>query len=342
MIKIIRALYGNRIRFLWPAFLCVFAQCVSICRARQLPPTLHNSYDGAVVGAREIGMGEAFSAFADTAYAPYWNSGGLLNIGHNTATVCIDLLRSGGSRRRIVAGEPLQGQEVVYVGFVGREGALSWRPLSNFRQTDTELYLEREIKIQQLSLSFAIPYSPRSAFGMNINFLSGFLGVSNPGFADIAAGFGWGLDWGLTYMMAPGISWGVSVSNAPAWCYWDGYRAEQLPLGVRCGAGIQLSELLRAAIDLNRRFYRKEPEDGSDHNAVISHIGMEQRMGKYFSLRLGAYGTRWGESDSMTYTAGAGFTRDAIEINIAVRARGRIDGSPVDYNDMILSCNVGF
>ncbi|GAI02745.1 unnamed protein product, partial [marine sediment metagenome] len=110
------------------------------CFAKEPSPIFYNSFDGIPIGAKPSGMGEAFVALVDNADAPYWNPAGLIFLESNLYTFMFDLARSGAKKEDIVEKEPLQGKRFTYLSFCSSLGALSWRPLSNFREEKSKSY----------------------------------------------------------------------------------------------------------------------------------------------------------------------------------------------------------
>ncbi len=301
------------------------------CFAKEPSPIFYNSFDGISIGAKPSGMGEAFVALVDNADAPYWNPAGLIFLESNLATFMFDLARGGAKREDIVNKEPLQGKWFAYLSFCSSLGALSWRPLSNFREENDEEYSEREININKYTLSFAIPYSPEVSFGMNISYLHGSLGIaredSRP-YANISTGNGWGLDWGIIYTYSPSLKMGISLENGPAYIYWSDYRSDRLPLNLRVGMGIKIAELLTVASDFEQRFYIRE--NGGQKSLAVYHLGLEYVLPRNISLRWGMFGENFSEKRKVNYTWGLGFIEDMYILDFALKRYYLDDiGSPV-------------
>jgi len=296
------------------------------CFARESSPILYNSFDGIPIGAKPIGMGESFVALVDNADAPYWNPAGLAFLESNLSTFMIDLARGGAKKDDILETEPLQGSWFTYLSFCSSLGGLSWRPLSDFREENKPPYSEREIKINKYTLSFAIPYSTKVTFGMNISYFYGSLGVvkqGTPPTANISTGNGWGLDWGLIYAYSPLLKMAISLENGPAYIYWSDYRADRLPLNLRIGLGIKMAEFLKLASDFEQRFYTRK--NGDKESRPIYHLGLEYAPTRNIFLRLGTFGENWSEMRKVAYTWGLGFKRDFHLFDIAVK-RYYVDG----------------
>ena len=290
------------------------------CFAKESSPILFNSFDGVPIGAKPAGMGESFVALVDNADAPYWNPAGLIFLETNLSTFMFDLARSGAKREDIVNREPLQGKWFAYLSFCSSLGGLSWRPLSSFREENTPLYSEREIKINKYTLSFAIPYSPKISFGMNISYLHGSLGIAEEGpppHANISSGNGWGLDWGIIYTHSPSLKMGISLENGPAYIYWSDYRADRLPLNLRVGTGIKLAEILTLASDFEQRFYVRK--NGGAKSVPVYHLGLEYILPRNITLRVGMFGENFSEKRKVNYTYGVGYNRDSYLLDFALK-----------------------
>lgn len=300
-----------------------------LCFARESSPIFYNSFNGIPIGAKPIGMGESFVALADNADAPYWNPAGLVFLESNLCTFMFDLARSKAKGEDVANREALQGNWFTYLSFCSSLGGLSWRPLSDFREedgSDSSDYSEREIKINKYTLSFAIPYSPKVSFGMNISYFYGSLGVAQdatPPRANISTGNGWGLDWGLIYVYSPLLKMGISLENGPAYIYWRDYRADRLPLNLRIGLGIKMAEFLNLASDFEQRFYVRK--NGDRESRPIYHLGLEYAPTRNIFLRLGTFGENWSKERNVAYTWGLGFKRDSYLFDFAVK-RYYVDG----------------
>ncbi|MDH5174622.1 MAG: hypothetical protein OEW43_05120 [Elusimicrobiota bacterium] len=297
----------------------IFFSAIS-CFAKESSPILYNSFDGIPIGAKPTGMGEAFVALADNADAPYWNPAGLAFLESNLSTFMFDLARSKGKGEDVVNREPLQGKWFTYLSFCSSLGALSWRPLSSFREEDKPLYSEREINISKYTLSFAIPYTPDISFGMNLNYLHGSLGIAKngpPPQANISTGNGWGLDWGILYTHSPSLKMGLFLENGPAYIYWSDYRSDRLPLNLRVGMGIKMGEFFTFASDFEQRFYVRK--DGGQKTPAIYHLGLEYVLPRNISIRLGTFGENFSENRKVSYTWGLGFIGDRYILDFALK-----------------------
>ena len=303
----------------------------TFCFAKESSPILYNSFDGVPIGARPIGMGESFVALANNADAPYWNPAGLVFLESNLSTFMFDLARSGAKRKDIVNREPLRGRWFTYLSFCSSLGGLSWRPLSNFREENNSPYFEREIKINKYTLSFAIPYTPKVSFGMNISYLYGSLGIAQEYpllHANVSTGNGWGLDWGIIYTHSPSLKMGISLENGPAYIYWSDYRADRLPLDLRVGLGIKTAEFLILVSDFEQKFYVRK--NGGRKALAVYHLGLEYILTRNISLRLGMFGENFSEMRKVIYTYGLGYTGKSYILDFALK-RYYLDGigSPV-------------
>ncbi len=290
------------------------------CFAKESSPILYNSFDGIPIGAKPSGMGEAFVALVDNADAPYWNPAGLIFLESNLYTFMFDLARSGAKKEDIVEREPLQGKRFTYLSFCSSLGALSWRPLSNFREENNSPHSEREINISKYTLSFAIPYSPEVSFGMNISYLHGSLGIAQDGtspYANISSGNGWGLDWGLIYTHSPLFKMGIFLENGPAYIYWSDYRSDRLPLNLRIGMGMNMAELLTFAFDFEQRFYVRK--NGGRNSLAVYHLGLEYTLPRNIFLRWGMFGENFSEKRKVNYTYGLGFTEDMYILDFSLK-----------------------
>jgi hypothetical protein len=295
-------------------------------------PTFYNSYDGAVIGARAIGMGEAYVGVADTPDTIYWNPAGLVKIQKNSFDIGFNIQTAASKENldEVLNTDPLKGGKLLYLSFAGSQGGLSWRPLSNFKKstytenltTNTQSWDTKEIRINQFMLSLAVPYTDKMSVGFNINYLSGNLAVSsksktagvwNEPVANVSAGYGFGVDMGLLYKVTPFMNLGVMMQNLAAYLYWDDYARDKLPFNLRIGTAIKLTDFLTFAYDYEKRFYPKADEVES------YHLGLEQVIFKAMALRLGIYGKDWNDSKLTTYTYGLGYFRDNYHLDFAMK-----------------------
>jgi len=323
------------------AVFLIFLSAIS-CFAKQSSPILPNSFDGIPIGARPIGMGESFVALVDNADAPYWNPAGLVFLKSNVCTFMFDLARSGARRKAIVSGEPLQGKWFTYLSFCSSLGALSWRPLSSFREENNGEYSEREINISKYTLSFAIPSTPKISFGMNISYLYGSLGVAyldSLPHANISTGNGWGLDWGMIYTHSPLLKMGIFLENGPAYIYWSDYRADRLPLNLRVGMGLKMAKFLTLASDFEQRFYVKKSSGAK--SLAVYHLGLEYILTRNISLRLGMFGENFSEKRKVNYTYGLGYTGESYLLDFALK-RYYLDGIQAPVYSYVCSLSVPF
>jgi len=319
----------------------IFFSAIS-CFAKESSPILYNSFDGVPVGAKPAGMGESFVALVDNADAPYWNPAGLAFLKSNLCTFMFDLARSGARRKDIVRGEPLQGKWFTYLSFCSSLGGLSWRPLSNFREEDEPPYTEREIKINKYTLSYAISYSPKISFGINMSYLYGSLGIAQDApspQANISTGNGWGLDWGMIYTSSPLLKIGISLENGPAYIYWSDYRSDRLPLNLRAGVGVKMAKFFTLAYDFEQRFYVRK--NGGAKAPAVYHLGLEYTPTPNIFLRLGMFGENFSEKRKVNYTYGLGYKKDSYGLDFALK-RYYLTGVQASVYSYVCSLSVPF
>ncbi|MFH1784456.1 MAG: hypothetical protein ABH868_06130 [bacterium] len=320
-------------RFTEVVFL-VLVLCVKFVTALAVAaeaPTDYNSYDGSVIGARAIGMGETFVGLADNADNAFWNPAGLVQLPINMATIGFNVQTvTKEDVDEVFNKDPLKGGKLVYLSFVASQGGLSWRPLSNFKQTtytedtttNTETWEEKEVRINQFLLSLAVPYTDKMNVGFNINYLNGDLALSsksktaglwNEPSANVSSGHGFGMDFGLLYKFSPYMNLGVMLQNIASCMYWDDYDRDKLPLNMRVGTAMKMGNLLTLVYDYEKRFY----PDIDDKE--IYHLGMEHLFFKSVALRYGMYGTDWNNPKEVTYTFGMGYVKDNYFVDVALR-----------------------
>ena len=312
--------------------LIIFFSGAAPYAAGESAPTLYNSYDGAVIGARAIGMGEAFVAVADNPDAVYWNPAGLAKVQKNSLAVGFNIQTAARKEdlNEVLSKDPLKGGKLLYLSFAGSQGGLSWRPLSNFKRsvytenltTNTQSWETKEIRVNAFLLSLAVPYTDKMDVGFNINYLSGNLGVSsksktggvwNEPSANVSSGYGFGVDMGLMYKLTPFMNLGVMMQNLAAYIYWDDYARDKLPFNLRVGTAFKMTNLLTFAYDFEKRFYPKA--DGME----VYHLGLEQLLFKVVAVRVGMYGKEWNDPKQTTYTYGLGYFKDDYYLDLALK-----------------------
>ncbi len=303
----------------------------SVCYAADNIPLDFNIYDGTSIGAKAIGMGEAFVALADTADAPVWNPAGLSMIPVNIFTLGSNAyIDTKEELNDVLRNEPLRTKKLVYFAFASKKGGLSWRALSDYKESTysdngvQQVWSDKEIKVQKFSLSVANNYSPALICGLNINYFHGQFGLQQKKSisgvwqepeVNIDNGGGWGLDTGFLYKMGAYSRLGIVLENLPAYIYWNDYSKDRLPLISRVGTAMTFANMLTITYDYEHRKYYKPQK----FSRKIYHMGVEQSIMDTVFLRAGMYGEDWNETKAMTYSLGIGYTKENYFFDVAVK-----------------------
>lgn len=314
----------------------------------QSAPTHYNSYDGKPVGGRALAMGQAFVALADDPYAVFWNPAGLSQLSRNIFGMSLDVgNQSNLDTEKFVRQEPLQGRKLTFLSFAAPEGAIFFRPLSNF-QTHTDLgndsWEENEIKIYALGLSITNVYGKDKNLltGINLNYLNGRLAVAKK-VADplvkLSDGNGFSLDLGAIYQATPVLNLGISVNNFPGYLWWEGYNYDRLPVVFRSGIGVKLSSFVTFSSDYEKKFYRSpNPETKRSY-----HFGLEQSLLNTIFLRAGLYGEDLNDTDKLHYTFGIGYSYQNYNLDLALDKTRRNDsGKQSNFSNYGFSLSIPF
>ncbi len=320
--------------FLGFCLLCFLIQSYSIAAfCKEKAPTQYYTYDGIDIGARPIGLGGAFVAVADTADAPFWNPAGLNALKGNSLSFMIDFsYQSDVLWEEIIVGTPLEGKKFSHLTFAGPQGAMSWRELANYTESDYseevidgerhEIWQDVEIKVNQYMLSVCQSYGPSLIGGINLNYFSGRIGLTekrkiNDEWEEpelnLSDGKGFGFDWGFIYLLRESFHLGLMIQNLPSFMYWDDYRTEQLPVVTRMGFASKLTNLLTFSWDYEHRMY-KDKEDKKNY-----HIGLEQIIMDTIFLRVGMYGPNLNENEDITYSYGLGYKKEGYTVDLAAK-----------------------
>jgi len=295
--------------------------------ARDRAPVPFDAFDGGLVGARPLSMGNAMVAMQNMNEASYWNPAALNFQESNTCTISLDLMRSSRiESQELLDAENLRGRKLLFISGAGRNGALSFRPLANLY---TETVLDpadparnietREIKVNSFYLSLAHMSSDVTAMGANIGFLNGSLAttrlaVGEDPQANVADGNGFMLDWGTCMRLTENLTVGLMAHNIPGYIYWEDYVKTQLPVMLRTGFSVKLPGLMTVSAEYEKRYYRD-----TGFRPSITHLGIEQFLTPWIAIRGGVYGDDLNESETVSYTAGVGFAAGGYLVDLAFR-----------------------
>jgi hypothetical protein len=300
-------------------------------------PVEFDAFDGQVVGARAIGLGEAFTGLSSDASAPYWNPAGLALMGANSFTICSYLQReSSAAWDDVIKSDPLRGGKLAFMSFASPNGALSIRPLSKIA-TDTytnsngvEEWVNKKVNINEIMLTTAKMYRENVFTGVSLNYINSNLSIaqrtkdatSDVSKINVDTGNGWSLDLGVIFIPSPYLSFGVSAINTIGYMYWSDYAKNRLPVTLNTGVAMSLPQKITFMYDIKKIYY-------PDHEDLTTkHVGIEQYLVDMFVLRAGMSGENWNDPDKVTYTFGVGFADKGYNMDLAMK-RNKIRDSAV-------------
>lgn len=290
-------------------------------------PLEFDAFDGQTVGARPIGMGEAFAGLANDASAPYWNPAGLALLPSNSFTICSYLRRESNARwDDVIKSDPLRGGKLTYLSFASSNGAFSIRPLSKVansvytNENGQEIWLDKNIRINEIMLTRATTNNENFFTGVSLNYLNSNLAVakrvkdnvSDQTDINVDTGNGWSLDLGLIYAPNPTLTFGLSAINTIGYLYWSDYEKNKLPLVFRSGMAMSLPAKTTFLYEYKKVYY-------VDHEDISTkHIGLEQLMFGMLNLRAGISGQDWNDAQKVAYTFGIGFNEKGFKLDLAM------------------------
>ncbi|MFH1283234.1 MAG: hypothetical protein ABII27_06175 [bacterium] len=308
----------------------IFLSAADFVFARSKAPVDIYDFDGGIIGARALGMGNSLTAVQGAAEASYWNPAALNLQEINYFTMCLDMLRTSRiETEEIFSSENLRGRKLTYIGFAGARGGIAFRPLANnyteeiFNVNDPENNKStKEIRINSFTLSVAqsaLASDSTTSVGMNMSYLNGNLGITRvetgkKPVANISDGHGFSIDWGTLIKIADNILLGVMVQNIPGYIYWEDYDKTQLPIFLRGGMSYNIPGLITVSLEYEKRYYRD-----TDEKPKFIHIGAEQYLIPNLCLRGGIYGEDLNNNKTVNYTAGVGFNKDKYYADFGFR-----------------------
>ncbi len=250
----------------------------------------------AFTGTRAMGFNGAFTAIADDATSPYWNSAGLAAIGYKElATSYTDLYGLGLIRSNAVAlSFPDRGNGAAAINWVQLRYDLdSWR--------------------EQLFMgSYAKKLIGHSAMGINVRHFRQTSGM------EMGNSRGWSIDAsGLAQFGRLRV--GITLHDLYSHLKLGSETEEKFPFTWRAGIALLPFGRLTGALDLV----------GADSSLKQIHIGVEQWIGQAdftppihetsIGIRAGVAKSLWGKK-RMTYATGISLRLDAWQLDYAYLA----------------------
>jgi hypothetical protein len=220
-------------------------------------------------GARPMGMGRAYTALANDAYALNWNPAGLMM----------------GSDPRLSFFHTRQFNLIPYsmAVYAHPSGGRSW--------THGEgLIVSGDDALRETTLLFGLAYDMKEyvshlIVGSTVSYHIASFGNNSDGGAGQITGSGVGLsvDIGLLYAFSEWISTGVVLRNVINFMSWNttglGSYAQGNPMTMRAGFALQPDPQTVFALDLEKAMH----QDTENH----LHLGLERNIHRHVNVRGG-------------------------------------------------------
>lgn len=306
-----------KIRSFGFAFLALVAGAAPL-RSEPVAPTVYNVYDGLPPGGRPTAMGLAFCAVGNDPSAICFNPAGLTGVTRNTFSLSYEATRQSTlSAEEIFRGDMLRNNRFIFLSMCTPQASFSWRPLSNasFRTVNGTDYEDDEIKVNAYTVSASQKTKNGLTSGLNLSYLSGQIAqsrtVNGAPFVNLSDGYGFSMDIGFMYTVAPELEVGVNFQNLAGFMWWEDFEKDLLPFILRAGAAFKVTDFMIFATDWEKRYYR-----GADP-VSLTHFGLEQRLGSVLALRGGIYGTDLDNNNTTHITAGLGYLSNGYDLSLA-------------------------
>lgn len=250
-------------------------------------------------GARALGMGGAYVAICDDAYATYWNPAGLTQIRDHQVGSMYAIMTLGRKYNFLNYTQGLGkdwGLGISLVNF----------GIAEIEERDAQGNLIGEFEDSQNAYYFSLAKSLKESLslGINIKYLTHEL-LDNK-----ATGFG--LDAGILFKLTKTLSLGFVLQDIGSKIKWDtpSGHEDKFPLNIRGGAALKLlKDKLILATDLEK----------NETQSVKFHAGAEYWITKTFAVRAGY--------DDHELTAGASFKTPHFRFDYAFCANKLQEGN---------------
>jgi len=242
-------------------------------------------------GGRANGMGRAYSAVADDAYAPWWNPG---------ATAFNRKTQLAGSHIPWLAGSGFDDMYYEYLGYnqyfegIGNINAhLTLLDMGTQTQTDENNNVIGEFHSFEAAGNVGYSYDvipQQLGIGTNFKFVYSYLGPGQPTEPDGKA-FGFAFDLGAKYQdfLTRGTNLSLVIQNiGPNVTYIDQEQSDPLPMTVRLGAAY---EILNAPM-----------------NKLLVSAEASKVLANEDPLLTRLFNTGWQHMDETIYGVGAEYT----------------------------------
>lgn len=252
------------------------------------------------VGAKAVGMGEAYSAIADDASAIFWNPAGIARIRNTDVSATHisyfqDITYQYLACARAVSPVDSLGVMVNY---------LSMPSITKYDNLGNELSDSYAPADLAATMSWGRMLSPVFAAGVNIKYVSSSIDTESA--STVAA------DLGAFYQCTPRLSLAAAVRNMGGEMKFIS-EADPLPLTARLGSAYALTSALTLALDADYLF----PEATANAHAGCSYT-LQGSKDVAIAIR-GGYRTETAESIEAAagLTAGVGFRwKESLSVDV--------------------------
>lgn len=284
------------------AWLCMFILAVTagICEARVDTEARFLTFG---VGARAMGLGEAFTAVADDSTAMYWNPAGLAYQSQKSATlmhnnlypdIANDMYYDG-----IVYVYPVDSKTAVGMGITYLHSGTHDITQFNPGTQKTEIVGSFQTSDLAAFVSYAKRFDNGLSSGMNLKYIS-----SKKYYIHATS---YAADFGIMYQTpVEGLKlgavlkdWGSKMQNV------DHYQSDGMPTTFKAGAACQLNENVLLTGEVIKPLYDK---------FIGGAIGVETVLTDRFVGRVGYFSK---EKDCHGLTYGAGIMFDKWQLDFA-------------------------
>jgi len=329
-----------------------------ICIA--IPTTLTAVSEGALLflliapGSRASGMGEAFVAQADDAYAAYWNPGAMA-FNRKTQIAGMHTNWFQGSGINDLYYEYLSWNQ--YYPEIGNVGLfIQFMNLGSQPQIDEDQNFLGDFSSYDIAIALTYGYQidERWGVGTNFKFIRSDLGPATGASDTKGVGMTFAFDFGvkakdiLSYTNIDNpyvgeLSWGLTMQNfGPDVTYVDDSQKDPLSLNIRTGLSYKawsddLTDVIINA-DVNKPLANEDNlitrlvTDWND-NDYIYNAGVEYTYMKLLSLRGGYVNDSAGEIVGPSFGAGINYTFNntyKLSVDFAMQQAGDL----IDYNKL--------
>lgn len=325
-----------------------------------IPTTLFAVSEGALIflliapGSRASGMGEAFVAQADDAYAAYWNPGAMA---FNRKT------QIAGMHTNWLQGSGINDLYYEYLSWnqyfpeIGNVGAfIQFMSLGSQTQTDESGTALGDFTSYDVSIALAYGYQLNDNWGLgtNFKFIRSDLGPATGATDTKGVGMTFAFDFGvkakdiLYYANIDNpyigeLSWGLTLQNfGPDVTYVDDSQKDPLSVNLRTGLSYKAwsDELTDVTLnaDINKLLANEDnllmrlATDWND-NDYIYNTGIEYTYMKLLSLRGGYVNDSAGEIVGPSFGVGINYTFSKI-YKLSADFAMQQGGDLTDYNKL--------